>query len=281
MKRGRSWWFLLTGLLIGALGGAGYAWLADPVQYVEVAPYSLKPEDRDEYRALIAAAYTATGDLARARARLELLPDGDPQQALAAQAQRIIASQGSYDTARSLALLAVALSQPEAGSPETPSGPTPAATTTSAGVEESPVPTSPALSLAPGETPAVTTSLAPTVRATLAAGPAYAALDSARKCDAQRPGLLQVQVAGPSGAPVFGAPVVITWPGGEDRFFTGLNPDAGAGYADFEMAEGTSYSVRIGESGEPVNGITTAPCPAESGGGTYLGGWEVVFRELP
>jgi len=267
----RSWWFLLTGLILGALAGAGYAWLADPVRYVEMAPSSLPAALKDEYRALIAASYTATGDLPRARARLNLLQDPDPQQALAAQAQRIVAARGSFETARALALLAVALNPQElAGTPAFP--PAPAA---------SPPASLPGASSTPAGLPAAGAALttSPEQSPTPTPGPSYAAAGSSRTCDpALPPGLLQVRVLDSAGKPVPGVQVIVTWDDGQDAFYTGLKPEEGAGYADFQMVEGQTYTVNLAQGGEPVKGISAGVCSA-GGGGTYPGGWEVLFQQ--
>lgn len=116
MKENRGPWYLLTGLVIGAVLGLLYAWVVRPVQYTNTAPNSLQAEYKDQYRAVIAAAYLANGDLLRARARLELLQDPDLYRVLAEQAQRTLAGGGSPQEARGLGLLAVALGQapPEA-----------------------------------------------------------------------------------------------------------------------------------------------------------------------
>jgi Tfp pilus assembly protein PilF len=87
MNEKRGPWYLLTGLVIGAVLGLLYAWVVRPVQYTNTAPNSLRADYKDQYRAIIAVAYLANGDLLRARARLELLQDPDLYRVLAEQAQ--------------------------------------------------------------------------------------------------------------------------------------------------------------------------------------------------
>jgi hypothetical protein len=91
-KRGP--WYLLTGLVLGIALGLIYAWIFQPVQYVDTSPASLRSDFKDQYRALIAAAYLGNGDLVRARARLELIKDEDMFRAISEQAQRTLAQQG-------------------------------------------------------------------------------------------------------------------------------------------------------------------------------------------
>ncbi len=117
MNESRGPWYLLTGLVIGAALGLLYAWVVRPVQYTNTAPNSLREEYKDQYRAVIAAAYLANGDLLRARARLDLLQEPDLYRVLAEQAQRTLADGGSPLEARGLGLLAVAVGQPAATTP--------------------------------------------------------------------------------------------------------------------------------------------------------------------
>jgi hypothetical protein len=111
MNENRGSWYLLTGVLIGLAIGVVYAWLFRPVQYVNTSPASLQIEDKDKYRALIALAYEADGDLVRAKARLALLKDADVFTSLSEQAQRWLAEGSAPEEARALGLLSVALGQ--------------------------------------------------------------------------------------------------------------------------------------------------------------------------
>lgn len=105
-KRGS--WYLLTGLIIGLIFGLVYAWVINPVIYTHSTPATLREEDKDTYRSLIAQVYAVTGDLERAQLRLTNLEDDHPVYALGTQAQRCLA-EGNTTEARALALLASAL----------------------------------------------------------------------------------------------------------------------------------------------------------------------------
>ena len=110
-KRSQGPWYLITGFLLGAVLGLAYAWIVDPIEYVDTAPVSLRSDFKDEYRAMIASAYVANGDLARAEARLALLRDRDVARVLAEQAQRALAEGRSPEDAQALGILAVAIGQ--------------------------------------------------------------------------------------------------------------------------------------------------------------------------
>ena len=115
MRDDRGHWYLFTGFVIGAVLGLVYAWLISPQEYQDTSPASLLPEFKDQYRAMIAAAFVATGNLPRAEARLALLGDSDIEQALTEQAQRTLGEGDSPQEAQALGLLAVALGQGDTG----------------------------------------------------------------------------------------------------------------------------------------------------------------------
>ncbi len=73
-----------------------------------------------------------------------------------------------------------------------------------------------------------------------------------------------------------GIQINVAWDGGLDTFFTGLKPAVSAGYADFQMTPGVSYSLRVGDGGETVNGLSAPEC-ADSNGNTFSGGVYLVF----
>jgi hypothetical protein len=126
----RGPWYLITGLVLGVLLGLAIAWLVRPPDSLipRVKPDALQESYKDRYRAMIALAYQADGDLVRARARLELLKDTDVFRALAGQAQRAqaVGTDESRAEAEALGLLAGAISAANVATPA--SLPTPFAT---------------------------------------------------------------------------------------------------------------------------------------------------------
>lgn len=111
----QSSWYLVTGLILGLILGLVYAWVINPVVYEFTVPANLNHDDKDTYRSTIAQVYTATGDLERAKLRLDLLEDDDLVFTLGAQAQRWLAD-GNAEEARALALLASVLQMDESPS---------------------------------------------------------------------------------------------------------------------------------------------------------------------
>lgn len=290
MNEGRGSWYLLTGLVLGVVMGLVYSWVIAPVEYVDAAPGSLREDFKDQYRALVAAAYLANGDLARAIARLEQLDDPNIARTVAIQAQRSLAEGRPEAEARALGLLAVALGQ----------GPTPVVTlapitqldasaTSEPAATVSPTPlialteTPPSL---PGDaltptptvrTPPPTSTPLPSRTPTPTPGAPFILQDIQLVCNPNLGGaLIQVEARDAAGQPVPGVEILVLWDGNEDRFFTGLKPELGLGYADFTMTPGVTYLLRLAEGGQPVPDLTPSECDREDGE-RYWGSWLLVF----
>ena len=301
MREDRGHWYLLTGFVIGIVLGLVYAWLIAPQERQDTSPASLQPEFKDQYRAMIASAFVATGNLPRAEARLALLNDSEVTQVLAEQAQRTLGEGKSPLEAQALGLLAVALGQ--SGSDLIPS-PRPTSTPTS--VEDNPTPspasgdpdaveTSSPASPTPAagspsseetgedaQTPNSVQSSAtplPTRTPTATPGAPFVLQSSTFVCDPDLPNpLIQVIAEDATGDPLPGQEITITWDAGDDFFFTGLKPEIGLGYADFFMTPGVVYQVSMAAGGQSVPDITPAECEAESGS-RYWGSWLLVFSQ--
>jgi len=296
MRDERGHWYLVTGFVIGIVLGLVYAWLIAPQQRQDTSPASLQPEFKDQYRAMIASAFVATGNLPRAEARLALLGDDEVIQVLAAQAQRTLGEGKSPLEAQAIGLLAVALG--EGGSDLIPS-PLPSATPTEAqntpistqasGNPEPLETTSPATQTATGvsqptnqdpqeTSPALSSATPlPTRTPTATPGAPFVLQSSTFVCDPDLPNpLIQVVSEDASGDPLPGQEITITWDAGDDFFFTGLKPEIGLGYADFLMEPGVVYQVHMAAGGQSVPDITPAECETESGS-RYWGSWLLVF----
>lgn len=275
-------------LTVGIALGLGYAWALAPAPLIGSAPGQLRADFKDAYRDAVASAYAVTGDLARARARLGLLNDPDAQEALVAQAQRALSSGQPFEHAQDLARLAsdlqagrssVSAVQPSAPpAAEASATPRPTATldqtSTAAVMTASPQALEPLPALTEvGTTPSPTRTPPPSPAAP------FKQVGSKVVCDAALPtGLLQIIVLDRSGNPYPGIEITITWNGGEERFFTGLQPELGMGYADFVMAPDTLYAIQLARIGAPVTGIQSPACSGP-GDTSYVGGLELTFQE--
>jgi hypothetical protein len=250
MTRRRFLWLpLAIGLGLGLAGGVSYAWFVNPVDYVDVAPYQLNPEDQATYMLMVSLAYAQDGDLPRARGRIEALNVPDPARAVSEQADLAMSEGESPSAIRALTNLAVALGgQPRAaaifaGTPIVPATPTPTPSSPTPATPEGPTPT-------PTPTPILS----------------YALVAQNEICsDDYAAGRLEVYVDNEEEQGMPGVEVLVQWAGGEDRFFTGLKPEIYPGYADFEMTPGESYTVSLANLSDPVAGIAAETCYTESG----------------
>lgn len=282
-------WASLIALLVGFGLGLAYTWVFAPVQYVDAEPRVLRNDFKDDFRAAIAAAYASNPDLERARARLALLGDPDPYQALTAQAQRMLAAGEPAELVQKVALLASVLqgAQPVAAEPS----PTEATVPTSIPEQtsqpvlntetltpESPEPTTEAEATATSALESTATPR-PSRTPTPTLGAPYQLVGQDTVCDPElEEGLLQVVVINVTRRQIPGAEIVITWNSGEEHIFTGLKPELGHGYADFEMTPGVTYSVRMADGGTPASELAAPDCRSTDGE-SYTGGLRITFQQ--
>ena len=287
----RGSWYLLTGIILGVALGLVYSWMIAPVEYVDAPPSALRQDFQDQYRALVAAAFMYSGDLARAQSRLEQLEDPDIARTLAMQAQRALAEGHPDAEIRALGVLAMALGQGSTpivtSLPTTPSPATAVATDTgiTTTLQTSPVFT-PTLTASPTRTP-VSTLRTPqptntplpssTPTPTPTQGAPFILQDMQTVCNPNLPEpLIQVLVNDAAGQPVPGVEIVITWDAGEEHFFTGLKPELSLGYADVAITPGVIYILRLAEGGQLVADLTAPECQAADGS-LYWGSLLLIF----
>jgi len=258
----RPWLPSLAAAVVGAALGLVYAWSVNPVEYVDTAPSTLRDNYRQDYLALIAAAYAGTGDLARAEARLALFDLDQPAEGLAALAQQRSAADGPASEAQALAELAAALGQL----------PTPLALTRSPAATLTNRPTISVSATATRPATAIPTR-------TPTPGPPFRLSDREQVCRPElTTPLIQVEVFNSAGEPVPGVEVLLLWDQGEDHFFTGLKPELGIGYGDFAMQPEVVYSVQLPEGVEPVRLVQSEACQAGDGS-SYAGSVLLTFEQ--
>lgn len=284
--------FPMLTLLIGCGVGLAYSWLIAPVEYVDASPAILRADFKDQYRIVIAASYASSHDMARARARLELLSDTDPLGELNAQAQRTI---GSSESAINVQLLAQLATDLQKGVVSIPATSTPVVKTTTPtisasltkSIAQTPTPELIEITYTPTletlQTPfailAFTLTPRPTFTAIPDVGTPFVLVGQDTICDPGiESGLLQFTLIDSRRRQIAGIEIIVTSIEGESHFFTGFKPEVGNGYADFVMRENISYSIRIGEGGTFVNNIS-APACTDPNGKTYLGGISLAFQQ--
>ena len=285
------WWRL--GAMLALLAGLGlglvYSWLISPARVIDSEPVALRADFKDQYRSLIAAAYFATGNLVRAQARISLLGDADPIEALNAQAQRMLAGSASGQSSREAdqaAALAAALNQKGVAASTSTSATAIINNTTSASTPTLPPPLLDA-TIQLTETPVAietqTPLSPPTPRPTHTAiptlGAPFALTGQETVCDPNLPdGLLQVMVLNSNRRQMPGIGIIITWDGGEENFFTGLKPELGNGYADYVMSPEIIYTVQLKPGSDTASGLTAPACQTPSGD-AFFGGIKLTFQQ--
>ena len=308
MREERGSWYLLTGLIIGIVLGLLYSWLISPIEYTNTTPNTLRTDFKDTYRLTVALSYQATGDLARAQARLNLFGDDDSALALAEQAQRHRAEGGTAEEAQALAELAAALGQ--APPPVTAS---PVATGT-----EAPPTVTPTLTLSPTATNTLTpeftatathtitptatltptlgptSTVTPTPQATNTPAPTHTPLPTRTLTPTLGPPFVmdkQIQVCNPNltepqiqvfindaaGQGVHGVEIIINWENGQESFFTGFKPEIDIGYADFVMTPEVIYTLQVSGGGQIIPDLFAPECEGDDGE-RYWGSWRLIFK---
>lgn len=265
MKRAFLLLVALAALAAGLAGGLTYAWLLAPVEYGDVAPDSLHIQDKLVYAALIGDLYVCEQDLERAESRLAALALEADGPAVARLIENYLDSGGQPEEIRNLAQLAHDLGASGGVllvfGPEL--APTPQATPSATATQ----------------TPQATSTPAPTPTP----APVFRLLERTALCaEPGAPGEIAVWVQDAAGNELAGVEVVASWSGGQDRFFTGLRPDKGPGYADFEMSPGVEYTVSLGQySGEMAEGLSSQLQPGLCPTQTLALDWRLVFEQIP
>lgn len=286
------WWLsgVILALLLGLGAGLAYAWIISPQRFTESNPALLRADFKDQFRSAIAASFSATGNLPRAQARLALLGDDDPIEAVNAQAQRMIAS-GQFTQADQLAALALAFENGTSAPAQ--STPTPGnfeAVNVDPTVTSFPSPED--LPFVLTETPEsivtqviappavlVTSTPRPTRTPIPTRGAPFRLVGQDTVCNPNLPdGLLQIIVYNSNRRQLAGIKIIITWDTGGEEFFTGLKPELGNGYADFLMFPDTSHAVQLAVGSEIAVNLVPPACQAPSGE-TYLGGYKLTFQQ--
>jgi hypothetical protein len=131
----------------------------------------------------------------------------------------------------------------------------------------------------PPENPVVPTPTLPRLAApTAVVNRDYQIVSIQTLCDTDIAGLIEVFVQNFEGQGVPGQAVRVRWEGGEDRFFTGLKPERGPGYADFQMAPDTGYIIDMpGRSAPSSQPLSATACVTDTGRDS-LRSYRVFFR---
>lgn len=287
-QSGLSWWALLLGVAFGIAVALVYTWEIDPVIERNTAPWQLSKEAREDYVIAVALSYAANQDLGLAFDRLRALRPSQDVWSMVADIACDRIKTGKVVTNSDIRVIRALeqLYRPQGASgcadgqyptpaPVTFSPPTPSVTPTPT---LPPPPTKTPTPPQPTDIPQ-TGDMIPT-RTPPSGGYVLSRLESF--CDPALSGMIEVRVYDRLGQGVPGVRVSVTWSGNErDSFFTGLKPEREAGYADFQMTEGRTYTVTVpGLTGDPRS-VEAVPCEATVGGEriTALTSYRINFTQ--
>lgn len=262
-----KWWLItivaILAVAIGLAGGLFYTWGLDEPEDFEAAPDTLRVEDKLVYLLTIGDLYAYEEDLDRARDRLALVDVEAEGQVLAGFLEQYLEGGGSAQDARNLARLARALGASGGVLVVFDTEPVPTVQPTATSV------TAPDASVTAFPTPTPVPGFGLAERTAVCAGP-------------DLPGRITMQVLDASGEGMAGVEIVVTWAQEEDRLFTGLRPDEGPGYADFEMMPGVEYEVKLaGFGGDVARALTSDLSPGDCPTDTVALDWRLTFQQAP
>ena len=75
--------------------------------------------------------------------------------------------------------------------------------------------------------------------------------------------------------------IQVRWTGGDDIVYTGLKPERGIGYADYQAAPGTFSATILSAQGDQVSDLVIGELPADckADRGATPRGWKLVFQQ--
>lgn len=266
-----SWLFM--GLLVGLGAGLYYAWIVQPIVYLQASPARLNEAAKAEYIVLVSQSYAANGNWAQAEQRLAALEDPQMATTVNQLLEQSVRQLKPVDLLRNLAALAQQLGAEGGAVPifaPTPDVlPTPtlvAQLQTTAVASPSPTPTA-----VPSHTPTPTATQVNQPTAVFT----FQLVAQEQICDSDTPGHIQVVVENPFSQPLPGVEIHVRWANGQDRFFTGFKPENGLGYADFSMSPDLSYTAVLADGSPEVSGLRIEPCA-----NGREGSWQLQFQQL-
>jgi hypothetical protein len=276
---------LLVGLVLGIAGGLVYAWVIDTRVEFDTEPWQLKKADRAQYIVAIALDYSYDGDLARAIERLiALKPQGDPIQEVADVACDL-ATTGYVENSSGLRAIQAMMTfyqlQGRSGCADTLIAPI--GQPTSQVVIDLPTPT-PVPPATKTPTPEGTARATPTpprfLPPTAVPQTDFAAPIIRTDCVPEFSGVIEVFVQDFNGQGIPAQAVRVRWDDGESTFFTGLKPERGLGYADFQMEAGKGYIIDMPGRSDPSTQPMVADTCFTADGQQAITLYRVFFRQI-
>lgn len=233
----------IISLALGIGIGLFIAWRAWPVELINADPSDLRAQHKEDYVRMISLVYVADGDLDAARARLNQLGSASSSSFFGDLISSEAGGGGDQITFDALVRLAQAL-----------------------GFNSIPL---------VDAANTVTIPMASRLRFRLTERTMLTCIEEPDEA------YLQVSVRDQRGRDLPNVAVGIHWATGDDILYTGLKPERGTGYADFQAAS-TTYSVTIQNAQSDIAEnliVGDAPANCKNDRGTTPRGWKLVFQQ--
>ena len=269
---------------IGLAAGAYYAYVINPTQETSTRPSQLISEDQQDYVVAIMLAYSYDSDLNTAIDRLLALELGtDPLQAVADMTCDL-ARTGYVDSTSGLravrAMRTFYQLQGRTGCADNII-PAPESVPLEVVIE---VPTAtPTLPPPPTKTPnSVFATETPSGIVIVPTSPprgTYRGVVAQTFCSTELSAVIEVRVRDALNVEIAGEPIRVTW-GNNERsdFITGLKPERGIGYADFQMEAGVSYIISMPGLSDPIQSpIVASSCFVPDTNVQAITSYRIVF----
>lgn len=237
---------------LGAVAGLLIAWVLAPVQFTNAEPADLKQSLKDDYVLMISAAYELDGNLAIAKRRIGALALSDPARTfndLIAREKQSLGNPAIQDalihTSQALGYKPPFVAQRPAPGTRTPldsGAPAPTETVTAFGLKE------------------------------------HSKLTCADEPDTA---YLRLFTRDRAGRDLPNIAISIRWENGEEIVYTGLKPERGLGYADFQAEPGTYSITIVNAQSDTVSDllIGAAPANCKADRGVTPRGWKILFQQ--
>ena len=245
----------LASLIVGVALGLLLTWVLWPIEFTNAEPADLRPALRDDYVRMISLAYEADGDVTVARQRLAALHLANPAQTFNDLIEREIRNADDPATPDALIHLSQAL-----------------------GFKP------PYTALRPAPHPRSGTPIASAVVATpVARVPSFTLVEHAQLTCVDEPesAYLRFFVRDAAGKDLPNIAIEIRSKDVIETIYTGLKPERGIGYADFEAAPGTYAVTILNSQSETIANLVVGEMPAncKADRGVTPRGWKLVFQQ--
>jgi len=287
MRRGGlSYLAALFGIAGGIVIGLIYTWLINPIIQQNVAPWQLNAQGQANWMIMASLSYSKDHDLNRLVQRLGELRLGDKTwQKLADTACDLArTSYASTNTGLTAIRSMVEIAQSQRVSS--------CASTLLVLATSTPIPTATVVTATPSLIPPATKTPTPTLGPTFTPATQvieqsptpsgdFRLVQAASACNPKAPGLIQVTVQDTDGSPIPAVQIEVEFGDNKENFFTGLKPERGLGYADYQMAADSSYIISLpGLSSDKTPPLAASTCTATpaNGGGKSLTSYNVIYK---